>query len=237
MCTVSYIGTSTEIIITSNRDERSARPVALPPEIYSVETKRLLYPKDPLGGGSWFTADQFGNAAVLLNGATEKHLPALHYRKSRGLILTEIAAAPSPIDHWKRIVLKGIEPLTIILLNNKKLSQLSWNGSRKNTITLETKRNYLWSSVTLYSEEIRRRREKWFRDFLSGKSMISAGEMLLFHSSTGKDDPQNGLMMNRDNALRTVSITQTRIDQERVLMTYLQIQPPTEFSKIMAVCP
>ncbi len=237
MCTVSYIGSGREIIITSNRDESVVRPVALPPEVYTAGQKQLLYPKDPSGGGSWFTADHFGNAAVLLNGAEEKHLRALRYRKSRGLILTEVAAAASPIVHWKNISLEGIEPFTIILLEKKELYQLAWNGRKKTNIKLSSQDNYLWSSVTLYSEKFRRKRDMWFRDYLSGKLIISAADMLSFHSEAGKDDQENGLMMNRNDVLQTVSITQISINEERVAMTYLQMQPRTEYSKMMAVCP
>jgi hypothetical protein len=64
------------------------------PKNYTVNGKNVIYPKDPkqeLG-----TVDEKGTVLVLLNGANEKHVLGLNYRKSRGLIVLDIIGNVSP---------------------------------------------------------------------------------------------------------------------------------------------
>ncbi|MEJ0082440.1 MAG: NRDE family protein, partial [Puia sp.] len=79
---------------TSSRDEQAGRPLALFPEIYEINGCRVLFPKDPQGGGSWIAVNENGHAGVLLNGAIKVHEPGLSYRKSRGLVLLDLISGP-----------------------------------------------------------------------------------------------------------------------------------------------
>jgi hypothetical protein len=45
MCTVSFINTNNEIIITSNRDEKVVRPSAIPPKNYVKNGKNIIFQK------------------------------------------------------------------------------------------------------------------------------------------------------------------------------------------------
>lgn len=74
MCTVSYIYSNGTSIITSNRDEKVVRPSALPPQEYEWKDKKIVYPKDPQAGGTWYVVSKDGTLIVLLNGAEEKHV-------------------------------------------------------------------------------------------------------------------------------------------------------------------
>ena len=108
MCTVSFVQTNDTIIITSNRDEKTLRPSAIPPRSYTVNGKNLIFPKDPKAGGTWFVANAYGVILVLLNGAYEKHEVLLPYRKSRGLIVLDMISSLSPKDFWSEIDLENI---------------------------------------------------------------------------------------------------------------------------------
>ena len=65
MCTVTLVRKEGKIIITSNRDERASRPASHKPELQLVGNKKLLFPKDPLAGGSWFVIDDDSNVCLL----------------------------------------------------------------------------------------------------------------------------------------------------------------------------
>ena len=124
MCTVSFIKSREKIIITSNRDEQTARPNAWKPEVNYINHKKIIFPQDPKAGGTWFAADENNNIGVLLNGAFEKHIRSSYYRKSRGLILLDIMSADSPYTEFCRIDLYEIEPFTLILYQNESLYHL-----------------------------------------------------------------------------------------------------------------
>ena len=222
MCTVTYVRSGTRTIITSNRDEHVVRSSSGPQQT-SINNKSILFPKDPKSGGTWFAADQMGNVIVLLNGGAEKHKHLPPYRKSRGLIVLDIVSGNSPVDVWTTIDLNDIEPFTIVLLQKSKLYQLQWDGTIKHATQLNEKENYIWSSSTLYPAIIRKERQQWFQNFLNAKPDVSDRDMLHFHRYTEGGNNENGLVINRNEVLKTLSITQTVIDENHLTMIHLDL--------------
>src|ERR1700757_4309994 len=103
MCTVTFIPSKGSTYLTSNRDEHFSRKVALYPQKYSEGSYNIVYPQDRDGGGSWIAMKSNGDAAVLLNGAFQKHERLPVYRKSRGLIFVEIIKAISPDIYFQKM--------------------------------------------------------------------------------------------------------------------------------------
>lgn len=230
MCTVSFVCNNDQVIITSNRDEKVIRPDAIPPKSYTCNGKNVVYPKDPKAGGTWFVVDAEGTVLVLLNGGTAKHKVQFLYRKSRGLIALDIICSNSPKDFWLQINLEDIEPFTLVLYQGKKLYELIWDGLIKRTSQLDEAQNYIWSSVTLYTDQVRKKRSDWFADFLKNKKEISALDMLDFHQKTEENDSENGLIINRENTLKTLSITQAVIEKNKSVIEYHDLVGKKEFS-------
>lgn len=228
MCTVSFVSRPGEVIITSNRDEQNIRP-ATPPQTYRIANKNLCFPKDPKAGGTWFAIDDKANVLVLLNGAAEKHQWNPPYRRSRGLIALDLLSSESAIEFWKTIDLDQIEPFTIVLYENEKLHQLRWDGTSKETVNLDARRNYIWSSSPLYTLEVRQQRAQWFAHFLQRKPEVTAEEMFNFHRYTETEDSQNGLIIRRGNQLQTLSITQALITQNKVSMHHHDLLADEDF--------
>lgn len=230
MCTVSFVNFKDKIIITSNRDEQRLRP-AFAPMPYLINQKQVYFPKDPRAGGTWFAVDAFSNVVVLLNGASEKHLWNPPYLKSRGLIVLEIIGADDAILKWETINLDNIEPFTIILYQRPKLFQLRWNGIEKELVSLNPIQNHIWSSSTLYPSDIRKNRAQWFEKFMNAKATISESDLFHFHQYTESENQENGLVINRNNLLQTLSITQTVIENNKVGISHLDLLTNTESSQ------
>ena len=230
MCTVSFVNNNGVVIITSNRDEQVLRPNAIAPRNYSQNGKNVIYPKDPKAGGTWFAVDADKTVLVLLNGGFVKHEAAFSYRKSRGLIALDIIYSDSPKDFWNQIVLENIEPFTLVLYQDEKLYELVWDGFQKRKTTLDETQNHIWSSVTLYSGEIRQKRSDWFELFLKDKNQVLAQNMFDFHRNTEGNDEENGLIINRENALKTLSITQITIEQNKGIMRHYDLINTQDFS-------
>ena len=229
MCTVSFVNVNDTIIITSNRDEKVIRPSAIPPKEYTINGKNLIFPKDPKAGGTWFVVDANGTVLVLLNGADKKHKVALPYRKSRGLIVLDIISKVSPKDFWDEIDLENIEPFTLVLFQNMELFQLRWSGKEKETIPLDIHKNHVWSSSTLYPAAIREKRTNWFYTFLDVNPEISEMEMLRFHRYTEEKNQENGLVINRNNEMKTLSITQSVIQKNKVAILHCDLIAQKEY--------
>ena len=222
MCTVTYIPTPEGCIITSNRDEKITRERALSPQEYLIDGKKIIFPKDPKAGGSWVAHNE-SKIIVLLNGAQERHIPKPNYRKSRGLIVLDLMTAENTFDYWEKIDLTDIEPFTIVSFENNKLIQLQWNEAEKSTTEFDAKQFHIWSSSTLYSKEIREQRKEWFQDFIKRKNSPTPEEILHFHQFTESENKEFGLQINRNDVLKTISITQCKVTNDSIEMVYLDL--------------
>ena len=235
MCTVSFVNSNGKIIITSNRDEKVIRPNAIEPKNYLINNKKIMFPKDQKAGGTWYAVDEHSNVIVLLNGADEKHVVTGNYRKSRGLIVLEIIGSSSPFEAWKTINLDTIEPFTLVLFENHKLYQLRWNGESKNVLELNPNENHIWSSSTLYPAAIREKRAHWFTTFLDIKPEVDATELFNFHRYTEEKNEEHGLVINRGDLMKTLSITQTVIDKNKVELFHHDLINKHDFSNSFIV--
>jgi uncharacterized protein with NRDE domain len=222
MCTVTFIPTSAGFIITSNRDERVARKRAIPPFCYEIDGCKITFPRDAQAGGTWI-AHTNNKVIVLLNGASENHEIKTFYRKSRGLIVLELSSVADSLEYWEIINLEAIEPFTIVLFENSKLYQLQWNGTEKHQVELPIDLPHIWSSSTLYSKEIKSKREEWFVAFMANNQNPDKQSILDFHQFSEHENAGFGFVINRNNELKTISITQCLISPESIKMSYLDL--------------
>ncbi len=222
MCTVTYIPQPGGCLLTSNRDEKLSRGLALPPGIHHGSTGRSLFPTDPDAGGTWIVLQETGNAAVLLNGAFVKHTPERPYVKSRGVVLLELMDNQHPAASFLQYDLSGIEPFTMVLYTTT-LQVCRWDGMTKFSTQLPVDQPHIWSSVTLYDPAVTQQREAWFKRFLQQYPQITQEDILQFHRFAGEGDPENDINMNRNGLLQTVSITSIQLQEDRSVMTYLDL--------------
>lgn len=237
MCTVSFFKTDHQVIITSNRDENSLRPNAIPPIGEVVFGKQLFFPKDPLGGGTWFTVGKSGDAFVLLNGAEFSHIPKPSYAKSRGVILQEIAATNNVHNTWDNIDLNDVAPFTIVAYLQGELMQLRWNGHQKQHQSLPDISWMIWSSSTLYSLVTMEQRKEWFNQFLSDRNgKLTADDLINFHTTTQAADKENGLLIDRKGTMLTKSVTQVVLQAGNFNMRHIDLITHTTTHLTEKIC-
>lgn len=224
MCTVSFVPSGNKVWITSNRDEKSTRPAALPVAVNDINGMRVLFPRDTSAMGTWIAAQEYGTAAVLLNGAFVPHHPVAGYRLSRGQVLLQVISRPDPAQSIRRFDLQGIEPFTLILWQADVLTEFRWDGFLLHAREMDGQKPHIWSSVTLYSPDIIRKRETWFREFMQRAPQVNAHSLMQFHRSAGDGDPEQSLLMQRGDAYATVSITNLEIGEEKSVMRYSDTQ-------------
>jgi uncharacterized protein with NRDE domain len=235
MCTVTFVNSNDRFIITSNRDEKIARPKAIEPKNYLINHKKVFFPKDAKAGGTWYAVDENANVIVLLNGAREKHIRKESYKKSRGLVVLDLIGSDSILKEWQRIELELIEPFTLVVFENLRLFQLRWDGQLKESLQLDENANHIWSSATLYSQEIRESRAEWFTKFMNSHQNVTENDLYDFHRHTQENDIENGLVINRDNLLKTLSITQSVIDKNKVSLHHYNLEEEEKFTNSFIV--
>ncbi len=231
MCTVTFIPYKHSYYITSNRDEKNRRSTAWPPDVYSLSTGKILYPKDGDAEGTWIAVHENGNIVVLLNGAFVEHTPSPPYKKSRGLIVLDIVDNHFPYERFLSTDLENIEPFTVIIIDNKKLYECRWDGKLKHYQQLNERAPYIWSSATLYNDSIMQKRKNWFEQWLSENPHPSQTDVLYFHQFTGDEDIHNNLRMNRDGKVSTVSITSIERKASSLSMQYLDLKNQLQYNR------
>jgi hypothetical protein len=220
MCTLTYLPVIEDgFILTSSRDEKTIRRGALTPQTELVGEQVVLYPKDAQGGGTWIAASA-DKTVCLLNGAFKPHRPQPAYKHSRGKVVLAVFAYESMHSFVTQYDFKGIEPFTLIVIENGALYELRWNGIRSYFKTLDATLPQLWSSVTLYNPQIRNKRKHWFKQWLLTSDEYTVDSIRLFHKTAGQEDPANSIVMNRNNNVRTVSLTSVVRNQQDVEMIY-----------------
>ena len=224
MCTVTFIPANNKYFISSNRDEKKTRSQAIAPAVYCINGKKLIFPKDGDAGGSWIALHENGNAAVLLNGALEKHIRMPPYKKSRGKVFLNIIGDERPVKYFHGSDFFQIEPFTLVLLERNNLYECRWDGKEKYYRQLKKHRPYIWSSVTLYEKNIVQKREEWFASFLNRNPHPTQKDILEFHRFTGDGDKHNDLLMEREGVFCTVSITSMLLTANRASMKYLDLK-------------
>jgi uncharacterized protein with NRDE domain len=234
MCTVSFVRVNNAVIITSNRDEHIQRENAAAPDFHQLQNKKIIFPKDARAGGTWFAAADNGVVAVLLNGAFQKHIAQPAYRKSRGLILLEIIEADEPLSFFKTLDLDNIEPFTVVLSQPGSLHELRWDGNDKHEKVLDITGNYIWSSSTLYSDEVIGQREDMFEKFIHSAAAITSAMVYNFHASNN-GDAENGFVISRETGMKTFSITQAVIQNNTVNFLHADLLQEKHYSEMMHI--
>ena len=222
------------VIITSNRDEHKNRETAAAPAFHLFTNKKIIFPKDAKAGGTWFAAADNGAVAVLLNGAFVKHVARPPYRKSRGLVLLDIVEADDPFLFFKAIDLDNIEPFTVILYQGGTLYELRWDGNSKHEKLPDSSGNHIWSSATLYSDEVIRVRKNLFEQFIQTEKNLTAEAINNFHGYN-HGDAENGFIINRQTGIKTFSITQAVVKKDAVTFLHTDLLTHQQFAETLYI--
>ena len=163
---------------------------------------------------------------MLLNGAFLPHVREANYRKSRGLIVKELIQNDNPANAYQDINLENIEPFTLIIYQDQKLVETRWDGTLKHIKELDSRKNYIWSSSTLYPKEWIDKREEWFQEFIQKYLTLTPEDMIYFHTQTEIENQEFGLIIRRANGMQTFSVTQIVTTDAHLEMNYMNVKAP-----------
>ncbi|QQS30984.1 MAG: NRDE family protein [Sphingobacteriales bacterium] len=207
MCTFTFLPLGNyEFIATSNRDEQPDRAAYNFSDLQNGNGVHLLFPKEPKAGGTWLATSNDNRLVTVLNGAFERHERKSYYKRSRGLMALDFFDYPGAQQFFQGYDFDGIEPFTMIIFDKGNLLEYRWDGETQYIKPLKTDLPYIWSSAALYTTEARIHRQQWFDEWLHTQQTFSRESIFQFHSNAGSNDPHNGLVMNRFNMVKTVSI-------------------------------
>jgi len=222
MCTVSYLPKDAGFIITSNRDEAPERGV------FDVDQKKIgnvsvTFPKDPAAGGSWFVVGDNGAVACLLNGAFEPYDRSIPFEKSRGQVLLDAFRYRTADELAASGDYAEAAPFTLVIRKDDEFSQLIWDGQNIVTMALDPVNPHFWSSVTLYPPDVRQWRRELFDNWLNAHNDFRQDDIIDFHRYGGHGDAKNDFVMNRNDEVKTLSITSAESRKDELIFRHINL--------------
>ena len=221
MCTVTYVPTTRGFIFTSNRDEQSSRKT-LEPQLYNEGGLNLFYPKDQVAGGTWIGVGENKRLVCLLNGGFVYHDPAIKFSKSRGIVVKSMLMSENLEETLENIDLNGVAPFTLIVVDWKVTSniyELVWCKEEKSVTKLNFQEPYIWSSSTLYTDEMKIKRKKWFAEDVVSQPEFTKCKVLAFHQNENLGDKEIAPKMKRE-MVETISTTMVKKIGDVISMDY-----------------
>jgi hypothetical protein len=222
MCTVTFIPVQGVHFITSNRDESPVRRSHGLISKHHPEFPTIYFPIDETSGGSWIALAESGRSVCLLNGAYKPFIPNPPYRLSRGQVVIDAILADDISLFAETYNLDRIAPFTLLILDNGQFTQLVWDGHQKHIQPLSTETPQIWSSSTLYPQEVVAKRKTIFEKWLNETTTIDREAIIHFHQMTN-GDPQNDFIMNRNNEVKTLSITNIMLHSTTGSIVHLEL--------------
>lgn len=208
MCTVTYLPKANRhFLLTHNRDEHYTRAIATFPQAKILGNQKVLYPTDKKAGGTWI-ATSLHYTLCILNGGFQKHIYTPPYKHSRGKIIIDFFEFQNPELFLQNYNVYNIEPFTLIIIEHhqNKIHQLVFDGIQKHHSFKDYSLPHIWSSSTLYDEKSRKIRETYFTRFVN-QNQFNQKDIIQFHENKFEKYDTEGIQINRNNILKTVSLT------------------------------
>ena len=227
MCTVSWVHRQGGYHLLSNRDEKLTRGRAFIPAVIVRGGVRFIAPVDADFGGTWLAANEFGVSICLLNGdAGDESLRATP-RRSRGLLVRELAWASSGDECvlWlKQLDLGPFAPFTLLVLEPGRPASLAeWNGNHL-TVDPAGDSHMPLTSSSYDAQGVRRFRLSEFARRVGGAGQVDPALLYRFHSSHGSSPDAYSPCMHREDA-ETVSFSWVVVTQDEIRFLYSPSAP------------
>ena len=226
MCTVTFIPFGNSIFITSNRDESPSRQSSGLTSRHTLDGPAIHYPLDIESNGSWIALSDTGRSVCLLNGGFVPFIPDPPYRLSRGQVVMDAASTPDVLPFVENYNLEGVAPFTLLTFEKNILIQTVWDGFKRHIDELPNDQPQLWSSVTLYPPEIRAWRTEIFKQWVKERQAFDRDSIMAFHCLK-KGDATNDFIMNRNEVVKTLSVTSIQLEKHKASMLHLDLEKNT----------
>ena len=221
MCTVSFVPNSRGFCVGMNRDESVSRPVALWPEVHSIDGRPCVYPREP-AGGTWIGLNDAGLCLALINWYAVPVRP-VNGTISRGTIVKALLKARTldeSCSTLRLLPLNRVPPfrLIAIALRERAVAEFRWD---QDVLLPERKRwtaNHWFSSGLDESAAQTKRKEVCLQEW----KKPHAGELQWLRELHKSHLPERGafsICMHREEAA-TVSYTEIEIEDSFGVMRY-----------------
>jgi len=224
MCSLNWRKFNDRLSLVFTRDESVLRAPSLPPQRFAKGGIEYLMPVDPVGGGSWISANSAGFIFCLLNDYQGQLKSAQTKLISRGQLIKQLSECKSmeQVQHVIKCWLyEHSQPFYLLALSNT--SQTIWHFDGIRAITNQPAPEQVYSSGHPDVESIQSLRAK----YVKGSNPKTISDLIRLHQSHQPvvgSDLAYSLCMHREEAC-SQSLTVIELATGEVNMRYWQGQP------------
>ena len=225
MCTITWKDDEVGYSVYCSRDERKTRQRAFPPRVHDGQGVTYIAPVDRDGGGTWISVNEAGVTLALLNFYPQACPAVPSDRRSRGLLLTDLAG----VTRWAELTwrlsrepLSRYEPFRLaVFIPNASPMLCTWNGHEHVTASLSE------DDLPLTTSSFEDKAVAWYRRETFARYKAYSGQtddsmLVAFHQSREPAKPAFSVCMERPDA-STVSFTRVEVVALDIRMTYQEV--------------
>ncbi len=231
MCTVTIVPEEGGFRLACNRDERRDRVAACPPRLHHDEERAVIYPVDPVGGGTWVGVNDRGLAAALLNRSCRVDARPVRSTRSRGLIIPPLLrrdGIEGALEDARGLDPAMFLPFRLLLVQQGAGAMVASNGHALQVQALDLSRPCLVTSSSLGDALVDGPRRRLFSRMFRRRDRWLASQAR-FHAHQWRSRPEWSVLMERHDA-RTVSRTFVRVGAGGAQMDY-EANPALSFAQ------
>jgi hypothetical protein len=233
VCTVTIVPLEDGFRLRCNRDERRDRPEALAPLCREFEDRSIIYPEDPVGGGTWIGVNDAGLAAALLNRTLLDQRPArattvhgAHTLRSRGVIIPQLllsATLADAVDRMGALKASDFARFRLVLVQDTATAIVSSDGSTLTISCADLDEPNMFTSSSLGDAVVEGPRRQLFVELFAGDESSWLRAQRRFHHHRWPSRPDVSVRMERYDA-RTVSQTVVDVRSTAVQLRYIPLR-------------
>lgn len=229
MCTLSWQIREDSLTVIFNRDELLSRPDALPPETQIENGVHVLAPRDPEGGGTWISANEYGLVFCLMNyyGNTARENSRGSFQ-SRGLLVKKMSGHTDLHIIRKSLAdidIRQYRPFHFIVFPGAFTPiEWQWDGNEFREVVASLP---LLTTSGSFPSLTRWARTRVFRKAADNYNRILTDEQHLAIHRNRRPWPASMSIAMKRRGRETVSLTRVQVHPDKVLMDYLPGNPAT----------
>ena len=214
--------------LVANRDERRSRPDGVEPAWHREGTRRVAYPLDPAGGGTWVAVSDAGLVIALLNRYPSAGAHLLAPAPSRGSIIPRLIGcrrAAEAIAFVSAFDCSRFNSFCLVAVDRREVALFTHDRHADSSQVDALSQPYLATSSSLGDDIVEAPRRQLFEQLVLSEPR---DRWLLgqhrFHRTQWTGRPEISVLMERSDA-RTVSRTTVDVTATQVAMIYEPLPP------------
>ncbi len=234
MCTLSFAPAQSGYLLAMNRDERLARPEALPPATVALAELQAVYPHEP-GGGTWIGVNGLAITFALLN--LNIGVQREMKRVSRGTLIPHLLTSKNSDaadDRLRSLDLAGVLPFRLVGIFPQQRITIEWVWD----LQAFSKKPHAWELDHWFSSGASDREAQRHRSEVCIQAARDPRKGTLswlqdLHRSHAPERGAFSICAHRNDA-GTVSYTEIVVTDHRIEMNY-RPGPPCEQARVYGV--